>query len=293
MLSMDLYIFGDIGGHHYPFMQALEKIGVNTETHEVPEGVGIIQVGDLVHRGPNSDELVTWVDAALKVNNKPGTGRWIQLFGNHEGHHIGGPVFSQNVDGKVTFWDLGPDSEKTLKRWWGSNQAQMAVAVTRIEASGEERDVLVTHAGLTSQTWAGIGFPMTAQETVKVLNAQNLKLAFAPGYMLGGYYKSSTGGMQPPSVAWASSGKEVYPSWMGRDALFDQVHGHSTLYNWFSGQWYVDDDIAANIARWKAKRFTRWDNPSGSKFYCIDQALGRFPPQFDVCPLHFTGEILG
>lgn len=287
----DIYIFGDIGGHYDPFMKALDKIGVDTDTGVIPEGVTVIQVGDLVHRGPDSEKLVEFVDEALSVKPEKGRGRWVQLLGNHEGHHIGGPKFGQRQqNGDFLDWELSKDSEKILKKWKHSRQAFMAASLTRTDKE-EPRDMLVTHAGLCRQTWAAIDFPMTADEAAKRLNAQTTSLAFAPGWMLGGYMKSKTGGMQPPGVAWASPAKEVYPSWIEHDALFDQVHGHATLWNWWSEQWYADSDITLNIDRWAAKRFTRWTNRNGNIFYCIDQALGKNTPKFDVTPLHVVGHL--
>lgn len=289
----DIYIFGDIGGHYVPFMKALDKIGVETSDASIPKGTTIIQVGDLVHRGPRSDELVEWVDAAINQSawNPDTQGRWVQLFGNHEGHHIGGPKFSQTVKGQHVEWELGSDAEKILKKWWGSDQAQMACAIRRTDTE-KPREMLVTHAGLAFQTWAGIGFPKGARNTAVTLNAQHVKLAFAPGWLLGGYMKSSGGNMQPPGVAWASAAKEVYPSLLSRHMGFDQVHGHSTLYNWFSQDWYCDSDISLGIERWGAKRFTRWTTPFNEKLYCIDQGLGKNDPHFDVVPLHVVGELL-
>lgn len=286
---MDIYIFGDIGGHFYPFTAALEKIGVSVETATVPKGTVVIQVGDLVHRGPDSDLLVSWVDEAISMSK----GRWVQLLGNHEGHHIGGPKFGQNTKSGMMEWELSAASEKILKKWWGSKMAHMAAAIKRTD-QGEPRDVLVSHAGLTFQTWSSLGFPQGADWTAAAINKQNIKLAFAPGWLLGGYYKSSTGGMQPPSTAWASAAREVYPSLVDREMGFDQVHGHSTLKNWFSGHWWPDvpEDITNDIEAWGSKRFTRWTTKAGEKLYCIDQGLGAQAPHFDLAALHMEGKVL-
>lgn len=289
--SMHIYMFGDIGGHFDPFMKALRKIGVDTNVAALPEDVCVIQVGDLVHRGPKSDELVEWVDAALDNNKRDDCGTWVQLLGNHEGHHIGGPKFSQTVKGQHVEWELGKKAENTLRKWHGSGKAHMAAAVLRTDTD-KPRDMLITHAGLCFQTWAGMGFPKGARDTALHLNSQPLKLAFAPGWLLGGYMKMRDGNMQPPGVAWASAAKEVYPSLLSRHMGFDQVHGHSTLYNWFSQDWYCDSDISLGIDRWAAKRFTRWTTPFNEKLYCIDQGLGGKDPYFDIVPLHVEGRLL-
>lgn len=286
---MDILIYGDIGGHYEPFMESLARYGVDTEEAIVPEGTVIIQVGDLVHRGPQSEELVAWVDRALK-NNDQGAGTWIQLLGNHEGHHVGGPTFGENRDGKWHDFTLEEEAEKTLKRWWKSDLAHMAASVTRTDFD-EPREVLVTHAGLTWHTWVGIGEPFSARSAAVALNSQGSKWSFAPGWMLGGYYKSRNGSVMPPSVAWASAAKEVYPSWEEREATFDQVHGHSTIWHWTKSDWFVDYSIGAKTTRDGERRFTRWENGNGHYFYSIDQALGSRPPEFPLEPLRMVGEV--
>jgi hypothetical protein len=285
-----IFIYGDVGGHFDPFMESLERIGVDTANWSVPPGMVVIQVGDLVHRGPKSEELVAWVDQALKVNRGDDHGRWVQLFGNHEGHHVGGPTFGENRGGVWHDFELAPEAETTLKRWFHSRQAFMAAAIRRTDTE-ESRDVLVTHAGLAWHTWVGIGEPATIEGVARALNAQKVELAFAPGWLLGGYRPAREGGVQPPGVAWASAAKEVYPSWEQRPCPFDQVHGHSTLWHWSKSQWFVDYSIGANIERDGARRFTKWTTESGARFYCVDQALGQYLA-FDIEPLPMEGKLL-
>lgn len=287
---MQIHVYGDIGGWFDPFMRSLERIGVNVETGEIPADTIIVQVGDLIHRGPDSDKLVAWVDHAMRMNNAESK-RWIQLFGNHEGHHIGGPMFSQNVGGKTVEWELGKEEEKTLKAWWGSRRALMACAVRRTDTP-EPRDVLITHAGLTRQTWLGIDETPDARTTAMALNNQSIRISFAPGWLLGGYIKSREGSLQPPSVAWASAAKEVYPSWELFECPFDQIHGHSTIWNWSNKSWYVDYSIGGRTERDAERRFTKFVSEPGDRFYCIDQALGQYEPHFKIEPFSMTGDVL-
>lgn len=291
MAAVRILIYGDIGGHLDPFLTSLVKQGVNPDNGEVPADTVVIQVGDLVHRGPRSDELVAWVDMAMKINRGPGRGRWLQLLGNHEGNHVGGPKFGQNYDGEFHEFMVSSETEKTLLRWRHSRQAHMSVAIHRTD-KGDPREVLVTHAGLTWHTWVGVNSPPDAKLTSMALNTQPTPLAFAPGWMLGGYRRSKQGSVQPPSVAWASAAKEVYPSWMEREAPFDQVHGHSTIWNWTNSNWYVDYDIAARTERDGERRFTRFTNVAGNHFYAIDQGLGRHAPKFALAPLEMEGKVV-
>jgi len=286
---MNIFMYGDIGGHLLPFRESLVRdVGLDHETLALPEDAIVIQVGDLVHRGPDSDTLVPWVDEVMSAN----PGRWIQLLGNHEAMHLGGPTFGQQINGQMVEFAINDDSEKTLTGWYASGQAKLAVAVERTSGEFAGRHMLVSHAGLARQTWAAIGEPLTAAGAAATLNRQDAKYGFAPGWLLGGYAQGSDNSLMPPSVVWASAAKEVYPSWENRDSLFDQVHGHSGIYSWSNQRWYVDASIRARTEIWKTKRFSRWENFDGGYFFCIDQALGAEAPYFDVVPFKVEGEIL-
>jgi hypothetical protein len=206
--------------------------------------------------------------------------------------HLGGPIFGQQIDGQMVEFTVNPETEKTLERWYKSGQAKLAVAVERTAGEYAGRHMLVTHAGLTRQTWAALGEPLTAAEAAVTLNRQDAKYAFAPGWLLGGYAQGAGNALMPPSVVWASAAKEVYPSWESRPSLFDQVHGHSGIYSWSSQNWYVDYSIRARTEIWKTKRFSRWENIDGGYFFCIDQGLGAEAPYFKVQPFKIEGELL-
>lgn len=286
---MNIFMYGDIGGHFIPFRESLIRdVGFDDESMALPEDVVVIQVGDLVHRGPDSDTLVPFVDEIMSAN----PGQWVQLLGNHEAMHLGGPTFGQQINGKMVEFTVADETEKILTRWYASGQAKMAVAVERTSGEYAGRHMLVSHAGLTRQTWAAIGEPLTAAAAADTLNRQTALYAFAPGWLLGGYAQGAGNALIPPSVAWASAAKEVYPSWEDRDSLFDQVHGHSGIYSWSNDSWYVDASIRARTETWKTKRFSRWTNLDGGYFFCIDQGLGADAPHFKVQPFKVEGEIL-
>lgn len=46
----------------------------------------ICQVGDLIHKGPDSSAVVALVDQIIDSN----PGRWVQLLGNHEAQYLSG-----------------------------------------------------------------------------------------------------------------------------------------------------------------------------------------------------------
>src|SRR6266511_2602052 len=85
-------VLGDLSGHLAPFVQALGELGVDVAAARVPDDLVVVQVGDLVHKGPDSDTIVALVDRLLDAN----PGRYLQLLVNHEDltrlnflHHIG------------------------------------------------------------------------------------------------------------------------------------------------------------------------------------------------------------
>ena len=66
-------------------------LGADLDSGVVPEGLAIIQVGDLVHKGPDSGECFALADRFLVSS----PGRWVQLVGNHEAQYLGGTPVAQ------------------------------------------------------------------------------------------------------------------------------------------------------------------------------------------------------
>lgn len=269
---MQLALFGDIGGHYAPFAQGLEDLGVDVGSTRVPEGMVVVQVGDLIDRGPQSAQCVDLADRFMRADPN----RWIQLFGNHEGNRVGGP----------RFWDepLDPDTATTLRRWWQDRAARMALAVR----SAADGDLLVTHGGLVAPLWQLLGRPSIA-EAVTTLNAwvgREPALAFAAGGLLGG------GGI--PGPAWPDAGTELYGSWVSAgDAPFGQVHGHSSIGDWSRRA------IHRGAPRWLRKAASldldrRHERVTigGRQFIGIDPTLGTETSLRAVSPLLIEGEII-
>src|SRR3569833_1364189 len=75
-----IVLVGDVGGCATQLAEAVAP-------YVDDPGAVVVQVGDLVDRGPDSSAAVEYVDARL-----PG-GRWVQLVGNHEGQYQGGARF--------------------------------------------------------------------------------------------------------------------------------------------------------------------------------------------------------
>ena len=80
-MTLRVALIGDIGGHCEALRQELRRLGA-TEDGCLPDDVVIVQVGDLIHRGPDSDGVIRLVDRYVTEQPR----RWIQLIGNHEVH---------------------------------------------------------------------------------------------------------------------------------------------------------------------------------------------------------------
>lgn len=281
MSSKQCLIYGDLAGWLEPFKESLFRYGVDVREDYaiVPPDKVVIQVGDLVHRGPHSEEMIRFVDKTMHFNPP---GKWIQLLGNHEGGYIGGPVFgAQGHD----FFNMSAETEDILGGWWDDNKARMACA---IEWEGEQ--YLISHAGLCSQTWKWMESPPTPRSAAVTLNSLPVQVAFAPGIMLGGQTRTKSGAI-PVGVAWASAAQEVYPSWDKEPHSFNQIHGHSTIYHWSNKFWYLDDRFKKNCDLFPDKRFS-CTTIGGSEYFAIDQALGRYAPHFPIQPLIATAKVL-
>ena len=217
-------VIGDIGGHRAQLSRALVRLGADPETLRLPPDLQVVQVGDLVHRGPDSPGVVALVDRVL--TEQPG--QWHQLAGNHEAQYVDVPAF----DWPETVPDVTAD---TLRGWWATGRMRVAAAVTL--PGGEQ--VLVTHAGLTSGLHRRLGRPATADAAATALNGlreRDPAALWRAGAMLGG---------GPPDLSagplWAEAGAELAASWVADEVLgvrmpFTQVHGHSSVVTYARGE---------------------------------------------------------
>lgn len=211
-----LAVIGDVGGHPDVLGDELRRLGVDPDSGRLPPDLTVVQVGDLIHRGPDSARVITMVDRFL---NDPQS-RWIQLVGNHEAYYVDRELFDWSER-------LDRDSVATLKGWWREGTMQAAIAC---EARGME--YLITHAGLTAGFWREeLGMPSAAADAADGLNAlihTRRSPLHRPGSVLsGGSPRLDAGPL------WASAGHELIPSWLTDPPMpFNQVHGHSSLFDW-------------------------------------------------------------
>ncbi len=211
-------VIGDVGGHLDALVAELGLLGADPVTGALPADLAIVQVGDLIHRGPESAGVVALVDDY--VTHQPT--QWVQLLGNHEAQYLRDPVFEwpERLD------DAAADA---LRRWWSGGLMRVAVAIPATAG-----DHLVTHAGLTAGLWRDdLGSPCQASAAASALNTlgnAHDEAVFRAGDMLG-----SRGPRHSAGPLWASSATELLPSWEGTAMPFCQVHGHSTLRDWDDG----------------------------------------------------------
>jgi hypothetical protein len=225
-------VIGDVGGHLDELRTELRRLGADRETGRLPDDLTIVQVGDLVHRGPASDAVVALVDGYL--THQPM--RWVQLVGNHEAHYLRDPVFD---------WPerISDRSRDTLRRWWAGGQMRVATWV-----GGGTESFLITHAGVTADFWRGtLAAPSTAEQAATAINSligADDDALFRAGAMLHGRRRARGAG-----PVWAATAAELLPGWLATTLPFSQIHGHDSLFDWQRRRFRSADEAAGQPAR--------------------------------------------
>ncbi|MEZ5212918.1 metallophosphoesterase [Gordonia sp. (in: high G+C Gram-positive bacteria)] len=251
---MRIAVIGDIGGHLDELCAELRLLGVEREGW-LPDDLAVVQVGDLVHRGPESDAVVELVGTYL--DNNPG--RWIQLIGNHEALYLRTPEFH---------WpeQIGKAAAKTLRKWWKQGKLVGAAAIVTADES-----FLVTHAGVTAGFWSAVldapGTPGEAAARLNRLARSGDAAFFSSGLMLTGRANPYAGPI------WAESSRELIPGWADAIMPFSQIHGHSGLVDWQSSDASVPAPGAVIMsADFYGKHSTVW--VAGNRIVGIDPGHG-------------------
>jgi hypothetical protein len=213
---MRIAVIGDVGGHAEPLRNELARLGARPDG-SLPDDLIVVQVGDLIHRGPDSAQVIEIVDHYLRTQPS----QWIQLIGNHEAHYLRPPVF-------VWTDALSRKHIRTLNRWWQHGAAVVAAAVEIAHES-----FLITHAGITAEFWATVlGGPPTvaaAARQVNELARAGAESVFRAGTLLHGTTAPDAGPL------WADATTELLPGWADRHLPFSQIHGHSSITTWRGG----------------------------------------------------------
>ncbi|NMO05040.1 hypothetical protein HH308_27850 [Gordonia sp. TBRC 11910] len=266
-------VIGDIGGQVGALRYELVRLGADPHTGVIPADLTIVQVGDVIHRGPDSEEVVALVDSYL--HRQPD--HWIQLIGNHEGLYLGQTAFewSPRVDDPTI---------ATLRRWWEDGSMVVAAAVPTADG-----DFLVTHAGLTAGFWRSVlDVPHTAAQAATALNsliANRQAAIFRSGVMLTGRKSGAAGPL------WASAPTELVPSWFHSTMPFSQIHGHSSITDWSTGELRGP---AAVTTRTSLNLITRHETTTmrGGRIIGIDPDHGADPaPLWSAWEADLTGPV--
>jgi hypothetical protein len=227
-----IVVIGDVGGCAGELADALASIDGEPDTV-------VIQVGDLIDRGPDSPGVLALVQERL--DGKPTS--WIQLVGNHESQYLGGEPFWPHR--------LADADADLLRGWWLKDRLRVAAALRTVR--GEE--FLVTHAGLTLGTWRKLGEPVTAGTAADLLNTRPEDLLW-----------------HEQGPLWADAGPHVYPSWLhgAQPMPFGQIHGHSSIVDFDHERWLCAERIRHRSAvDWTARHtFTRM--PGTARFIGVD-----------------------
>lgn len=250
-------VIGDLAGHVDELRGELVRLGAQGES--LPDDLTVIQVGDLVHRGPDSDGMISLVDQYL--TNQPE--QWVQLVGNHEAQYLREPSFD---------WPerIGDEAVDTIRRWWATGRMRAAASV-RV---ADER-FLVTHAGLTEGFWRrALDSPGDAWRAAAAINSfigRHDEVLFSAGQMLGGGDADLSAG-----PVWAATASELVPSWLRTVLPFSQIHGHSTVVDWKRGKLRCPKDIAnlVTIDKAAAHETVTLD---GGRIIGVDPGHGRRP----------------
>ena len=223
-------VIGDLAGHRAELTAELRRLGADEHTGRLPDDLQVLQVGDLVHRGPDPEGVVALVDRYLREQPE----QWVQLAGNHEAQYLREPAFSwpERID------DTAID---TLRRWWATGRMRVAAAV---RTSDEE--FLITHAGLTEGYWRlALDSPAGAEQAAAALNSfigAHEDVLFHAGQMLGG-------GEPDPAAGplWAATGTELVPGWLAAPSPFSQIHGHSGVVDWKCRELRCAPEVAEHV----------------------------------------------
>jgi hypothetical protein len=264
-------VIGDVGGHAAQLHQALVHIGASGSRLRLPPDTVVVQVGDLIDRGPDSHGVLALVRDLL--DDHPD--QWVQLAGNHEAQYLG----------QERFWPQPLDAADAdlLRTWWTERRLHVAAALRTAE--GDE--FLVTHAGLTRAAWAELGEPMTATAAADALNQRPEPLLWRGG---AGVIDRGAGPL------WAEAGWELHEPWLlyhheGGFVPFGQIHGHSAIVAYADQTFRCPERVRlrANVD-WAARQVRV--RVGGREFIGVDPKHGRHgAPQWT--PLVLDNAALG
>lgn len=216
---MKYIIFGDTGGHYRQLRDALCEIGM-TDNYILPDDIHVVHLGDLVHKGLYSTEILKMIDEIRILNY----GRWTQLIGNHEAQYLGGQVFwSKRIDDKGV---------SLLQEWYQDKFLNFIHTIETFDATIITADrkyhldapIVFSHAGLSMPFF-------NLKNNGKVV----LRDIHKAGLMVG----ESFNPYAPVGPLWAHGVHEVWALWREFNNIeFNQVVGHISPYQFGQKAFY-------------------------------------------------------
>lgn len=273
---MTVVVLGDVGGQTQVYKDALLSLDIDPAECMIPSGITLVQVGDVVrfNHNPHLDSLGCAEISDRLIRNNPG--RFIQLLGNHDLALLNG---ARDPHWKIT--DL-PESRKLVEAWWEEGLVSLGVSLRSLN---NDKDILITHAGLGRNYWNFLSPRADADLTAKTLNSlvgKDVSDFEIPGHLV-------TGVDNPMAdTAWALVGPEFHSTWQGHEMPFNQIHGHACLIEWESKEYWPDvlqEVKDSTVVNWE-HRYTLTTRPEGTWVRSVDWILKNDPIDFEWPILH-------
>ncbi len=208
---MRVAVIGDVSGWLDAFQTAISRCGIDLDDGAWPDDLGLVQLGDQVHKGPDSADVLRYRDRLVEL----GGSRYVDLWGNHEAQYMGG----------IPFWEDAA-APRLARALLADDVRRLAVGLSLADGS----KIICTHAGITRGWLSTIdASSMSARQIVQRSNAlleEGDPRVHAPGLMI------QTEPSEEAGPLWAHPGYEVIPSWDDDPADFSQIVGHASLVYW-------------------------------------------------------------
>lgn len=276
-------VIGDVHGWSEPLAAALTDLGCDVDRGLMPPDLAVVQVGDLVHRGPDSGGVLRLVDRFLRADES--AARWTQLLGNHEAQYLrpGGPTFVWHDRG------LADDERDLLTSWWEDGLLRVAAAVPTGGGG-----TVVSHAGIShgfarlmARAGAAVDDATAFAGAVDAApRARRDDAVWFEGAMILGEAFPQAGPL------WAEAGAEVCATWLRAETgersesmPWDQVHGHSSLWDFANDLSYADPQLLDGCEIDGEARHVRYGLPSGHTITGVDPGHRPHAPAASWAPL--------
>ena len=113
----------------------------------------------------------------------------------------------------------------------------------------QDEEYVVTHGGVTRGFWRHVlGGPpsaVVAAQRINALAGKDDKALFRFGTLVGDREPEPLVGPRPGGRRQQAPRR----SWLGHDLPFNQVHGHTSVYEWDAQRWHVDPAVRQMTTR--------------------------------------------